>query len=146
MALPDFNEQGELPLAIHRASLTEICARFGGETPERQRATNNLRQIHQVATVTGKLQRFIIFGSYVTAKLAPNDVDVILVMCDDFDVDSCDPESKALFDHQIAPVRFGASVFWTRPCSVFGESLESFLASWQIKRDKSRRGIVEVRP
>ncbi len=45
---------------------------------------------------------------------------------------------------QLAPERFGASIFWTRPGAIFGESLEDFIAGWQVKRDRTRRGIVEV--
>jgi hypothetical protein len=39
-----------------------------------------------------------------------------------------------------------SSIFWVRPGLLIGESLEDFVASWQIKRDGSRRGIVEVIP
>ena len=52
--------------------------RFGHGTPQRHLVTSRLRHIYALAHVTGKLQRFVIFGSYVTAKLEPNDVDIIL--------------------------------------------------------------------
>jgi len=54
--------------------------------------------------------------------------------------------SKGLFDHAVAQARYGASIFWVRPELLIGESLEDFVAYWQIKRDGSRRGIVEVIP
>ena len=57
---------------------------------------------------------------------------------------SCDASTMALFEHRQAEQRFGASVFWIRPAMLFNESLESFVARWQIKRDGGRRGIVEV--
>ena len=37
------------------------------------------------------------------------------------------------------------SVFWVRPSLLFLETLEEFIAGWQVKRDQTRRGIVEVR-
>ena len=48
--------------------------------------THPLQQIYHLARATRKLERLILFGSYITAKLDPNDVDIILVMRDDFDV------------------------------------------------------------
>jgi hypothetical protein len=78
MALPDFNDLSELPHGVHLATLEEVCARFGTGTPQRQAVAGRLRRIYQVANGTGKLQRFIIFGSFVTAKPDPNDVDVVL--------------------------------------------------------------------
>jgi len=41
--------------------------------------------------------------------------------------------------------KFGASIFWIRPSMLLLESLEEFIEHWQIKRDRTRRGIVEVR-
>jgi hypothetical protein len=40
--------------------------------------------------------------------------------------------------------RFGASVFWIQPSVLIGDSLDAFVAHWQVKRDGSKRGIVEV--
>jgi hypothetical protein len=66
-------------------------------------------------------------------------------MRDDFDVQACDTESRSLFDHPRATETFGASVFWIRPALLILETLEEFIAHWQITRDQTRRGIVEVR-
>lgn len=55
-------------------------------------------------------------------------------------------EAQGLFDHAVAQARYGASIFWIRPGLLVGESVEDFIAYWQIKRDGSRRGIVEVVP
>src|SRR5206468_9439117 len=84
MPLPEFDSHGDLPIGVHRASLDEVLARFGHGTPQRQLVTARLLHVHELASGTGKLERFIIFGSYVTAKPDPNDVDIILVMRDDF--------------------------------------------------------------
>lgn len=95
--------------------------------------------------MTGKLDRVIIFGSYITAKPDPNDVDVVLVMRDDFELQACDDTTRRLFDHTEATEEFGASIFWLRPSMLFLETLEEFIEHWQIKRDLTRRGIVEIR-
>ncbi len=61
----------------------------------------------------------IIFGSYITAKPDPNDVDVVLVMRDDFELQACDDTTRRLFDHTEATEEFGASIFWLRPSMLF---------------------------
>jgi hypothetical protein len=125
--------------------MDEVLAQFGGSTLQRQAITARLRRIYQLASATGKLERLVIFGSYVTAKSQPNDVDVVLVMADDFHLAACDPETGLLFDHMQAEVEFGASIFWIRPSLLVLETLETFVAHWQITREGTRRGIVEVR-
>ncbi|MFI5455984.1 MAG: DUF6932 family protein [Isosphaerales bacterium] len=76
----------------------------------------------------------------------PNDVDVILVMGNDFRAEDCPAESLVLFDHARANAELGASIFWVRPEMLLGEPLEQFLAFWQTKRDGRRRGVVEIYP
>ena len=146
MPLPDPDSKGELPEGVHQATMDEAIARFGGGTPRRRAATERLLRIYQLAKATGKLERLVIFGSYVTSKPDPNDVDVILVLADDFDLGKCDEETRMLFEHSQAVTEFGASIFWVRPSMLILETLDEFIEHWQIKRDKTCRGIVEVRP
>lgn len=144
MPLPPFDERGDLPLGVHRATLDEVLTRFGIGTPQRQAVTGRLVRIWELAHGTGKLLRFVIYGSFVTAKPAPNDVDVLLVMTDDFRAVDCTTTAQALFDHLRTHDELGASIFWTRPSGVLLETLEEFIAYWQIKRDHTHHGIVEV--
>ena len=65
-------------------------------------------------------------------------------MTDLFRLEDCLPENRGLFDHAIAQARYGASIFWARPALLMGETIDDFVAYWQIKRDKTMRGIVEV--
>jgi hypothetical protein len=144
MPLPEFTAIGDLPAGIHAASLDEVIRRYGHATAQRQAVTDRLRRVHRLAVATGFLDRFIVFGSYVSAGPDPNDVDVILVMRNEFQSENCPAESAVLFDHARADVELGASVFWVRPDMLLGEPLDEFLAFWQTKRDGSRRGIVEI--
>jgi Family of unknown function (DUF6932) len=93
MPLPEFDEQGDLPVGVHQATLDEVLTRFGYGTPPRQLVMAQLVRIYELARATGKLLRFGIFGSYVTAKPAPHDIDIILVMRDDFEVAECDAQT-----------------------------------------------------
>ena len=144
MSLPEFDNLGNLPVGVHRASLDEVIARFGQGTSQRRLVTKNLTRIYELVGKTSKLKRFIIFGSYVTTKADPNDVDIILIMHDDFTQDECAVEARPLFDHLRAQQEFGASVFAIRSSQILLETVDSFVAHWQIRRDKGRRGIVEV--
>ena len=145
MPLPEFDEPGDLPIGVHRATLDEVLTRFGHDTSQRQLVTAQLVRIYELARATGQLLRFVIFGSYVTAKPAPNDIDIILVMRDDFEVAECDEQTQLLFDHLRAQQLFGASVFSVRPSTALLATVDEFISYWQIKRDQSKRGISEVR-
>ncbi|HEV7797363.1 MAG TPA: hypothetical protein VGO73_04350 [Pyrinomonadaceae bacterium] len=144
MLPPEFDNQGNLPVGVHRASLDEVIARFGHGSSQRQLVTTRLIRVYELARSTSNLKRFIIFGSYVTAKADPNDVDIILIMHDDFTQQECAVEARRLFDHLHAQDDFGASVFAIRASQILLETVDSFVNHWQIRRDKGRRGIVEV--
>ena len=145
MALPNLNDAGELPIGIHQATIDEVIAQFGSGTLQREVVTARLQRIYQIAKDTGNLQQLIIFGSYITAKPEPNDVDVVIIFNDDFDLTVCSEEVKGLLSHQRAENEFGASIFWIRPSLLLLETLDEFIESWQVKRDGTRRGIIEVR-
>lgn len=144
MSLPQFDSRGDLPEGVHRASLEEVLARFGHGTPQRRAVTARLTRVHELARRCGKLQRFVVFGSYVTAEPNPNDVDIILVMRDDFSEEDYTDDLLPLLDHQRAQRELGASVFWTRPGTVLLETVDDFITGWQVKRDLTRRGIIEI--
>ncbi len=145
MPLPSLDINGDLPEGLHRATIGEVVTHFGGETARRRVASARLLRVYELARATGKLDRLVIFGSFVTSKAEPNDVDILLVMRDDFHLGECEEAAMKLFDHLQAQREFGASVFWIRPSMLILETLEEFLAFWQTKRDGTRRGIVEVK-
>lgn len=144
MTLPSLNTAGDLPPGIYCTTLSEVVQRFGTSTSRRVTLTKQLKRVYKLACMTGYLDKFIIFGSYVSAKPYPNDIDIILVMQNDFLLESCPSEAQSLFDHHAAQSEFNASVFWIRPAMLIQESIETFIEHWQIKRDGTQRGIVEV--
>jgi hypothetical protein len=141
--LPPIEETQDLPPGVHAASLQEVSAHFGEATPQRKLLGMRLKRVYDLVVSTGELRRFILFGSFVTTKPAPNDVDVFLIMQDTFDLDQVAGEARLVFDHPIAQAHFGASVFWLRQLAAFPSEEEACLVS-QLKRDGTRRGIVEV--
>lgn len=142
--LPPFNLEGDLPPGVYPATWAEVLERFGADWGQRGACTRRLAHIYELARRTEHLERFVVFGSYVTAKANPNDVDVVLVMDDSFRLENCPMESRGLFDHAVAQARYGASVFWMRPALLLGERLEEFIGYWQMKRGGGQRGMVDV--
>jgi hypothetical protein len=120
MSLPNFTHVGDLPLGVHPAPLTEVLSRFGVGSSQRISLGRRLERIYDLAHATGTLSRFVLFGSFVTNKLEPNDVDIFMVMQDKFDASQLIGEAALLFDHIAADTHFGASVFWVRRLAAMG--------------------------
>ena len=140
---PAFDNDGDLPVGIHQATLAQTLQHFGAGTLQRERVAQQLEHIFKLANSTGQVARFIVFGSFVTVKPAPGDVDIFLLMEDTFDLDQIDGEAALVFDHQEAQNILGASVFWSRKLAAIGGEQEA-VEYWQIKRDNTYRGVVEV--
>jgi hypothetical protein len=87
--------------------------------------------------------QFAIVVTLTGKRPEPNDVDIFMLMSDALDLSVVSGEARILFDHSSAQAHFGASVFWLRRLSTL-PSEEDLLAGWQVKRDGSQRGIVEV--
>lgn len=66
-----------------------------------------------------------------------------MLMDDSFELSEVRGEAAIIFDHLAAQAVEGASVFWIRRMAAIGGD-QAALEHWQIKRDKTRRGIVEV--
>src|SRR5271157_3890030 len=120
MALPAFNTEGDLPPGVYCATLAEVLERFGQGSLQRCAVSDRLNRLYQLASSTERLARFIVFGSFITAKEEPNDVDVMLLMEDAFDLASVTGEAALVFQHFEADAHFGASVFWTRRSGALG--------------------------
>lgn len=143
MALPAFNENGDLPLGVHGATLSEVLERCGQGSVQRCAVADRLNRLYQLAASTGQLARFVVFGSFVTAKAEPNDIDIILLMEDTFDLAAVTGEAALVFQHLEAQARFGASVFWTCRSGAMGGE-RAMIEYWQVRRQGGQRGIVEI--
>lgn len=143
MPLPPLTESGDLPRGVHQATVGEIVERFGRSSEWRRVLARRLERIYGIAASTGHLVRFVVFGSFVTAEPDPNDVDVFMIMANDFATRKLAGEASLLFDHAIAQTHFGCSVFWVRQVAALGGE-QAAIEDWQVKRDGSRRGVVDV--
>jgi uncharacterized protein DUF6932 len=141
--LPEFNSHGNLPEGIHLATEDEVFLRFATTSARRQWLGEQLRSLLALARSTGQLSRLFLWGSFVTSKEVPNDVDGLLVMTADFAVETLPAQYHVLFDHVQARLRFQADVFWTK-ASIDEAVLQLWLDTYQTGKDFKRRGIVEV--
>ncbi len=143
MSLPHLTEVGDLPKGVHRASMAEVIDRFGKSSDRRKLLVLRLRRVYEVAAQTGHLLHFVVFGSFVTGKLEPNDVDVFMIMDDAFEYGRLGGTRRLLFEHGCAQDHFGCSVFWVRRMAAIGGE-QAAMEDWQIKRDGTERGIAEI--
>lgn len=145
VALPTFNEEGDLPRGVYGATLSEVLERFGRGSVQRRAVADRLNRLYQLAASTRQLARFVVFGSFITAKPDPNDVDIVLLMEDAFDLAVVTGEAALMFQHLETHTHFGASVFWTRRSGAIGGE-QAMIESWQVRREGGQRGIVEILP
>ncbi|MGE0606475.1 MAG: hypothetical protein AB7O62_05050 [Pirellulales bacterium] len=141
--LPELLSTGDLPDGVHRATLEDVIERFGTTTPQRRIVAERLTRIVGIAEATECLERFVIFGSFVTAKPDPDDVDIFMIMDDRFSAASLSRDVGILFDHGAAQAVFGASVFWMRRLATMGNE-QGTVEYWQVTRGPGSRGIVEI--
>lgn len=102
-----------------------------------------MRSLLALAKSTGQLARVFLWGSFVTSKEVPNDLDVLLVMDTGFAVEGLSAQAQVVFDHVQARLCFHADVFWTK-ASLDPQVLQLWLDTYQRGKEFTRRGIVEV--
>ena len=141
--LPEFNQDGNLPEGVHRATEAEVLSRFATTSAQRKWLGERFRTLLEMARATGKLDRVVLWGSFVTSKESLNDLDVLLVMATDFDLEQVPVDHRALFNYAQAKIRFNADVFWTK-VSIGQDTLDLWLDTYQLGKGLKRRGIVEV--
>jgi hypothetical protein len=127
---PEFDTNGDLPEGLHQATLADVLQYFGRGTVKRHLVAQRLERIYNLAYSTGQVLRFIVFGSFVTAKPEPGDVDIFILMKNSFDSTVVHGEAAIVFDHLLAQNIEGASVFWIRQEAAIGEEEEA-VRYWQ---------------
>ena len=137
-ALPAFDGTGNLPPGIYQVSIQEIVSRFcQGEV--REHWGHVLQEILRLARSTEQLEAYI-FGSFVTAKTAPADLDLFLVMSSDFSSNAVEGRARLVLDRSRAAMVWGSCLYWITART----DRAPFLAVWQLRRDGGQRGIVEI--
>ena len=141
--LPKLTDAGELPPGVHTADWQEFESRFAGPSPRRLWLLGRLQSLLELVRTSGHLRRIFVWGSFVTGKAAPRDLDILLIMSEDFEVDCLAASTRVVFDSTRAKLLFEADVFWAR-ASIGEEMLDVWLDTYQTFRDFRKRGIVEL--
>ncbi len=81
--LPPLENEGNLPAGIHLGTTEELAARFGSGSEERATEMSEQLLFIEAARKAG-VRRLLVNGSFVTAKLAPNDIDVVILPGPDY--------------------------------------------------------------
>ena len=98
---------------IDVCSLAMIRERFGTSTPRRQFLYKRLRAVVTQLYETGKVRHIYLFGSFPTEAPLPNDLNLFVVMADDFHTTGLSDELLAIFytipvEYAIMPMSFGS--------------------------------------
>ena len=86
MSIPELNEDGVLPEGIYDCTLDEIGERFGRfqTTDRRVHLFENLCALVNEERAAGIAIEMLINGSFVTDKPEPNDIDLLIVLPEDY--------------------------------------------------------------
>ena len=132
--IPPFDDRGYLPSGIHECSFDELMARFGRGSPERNVQIKELQQFIDWCRQSG-ISRVIVDGSFVTAKVSPIDVDVVILPRLGQSIDTLRPEDDDIrwpFLQILVAVDDDDLVEWAT-------------VDFATDRRNYRKGVVEIR-
>ena len=144
MSLPEQNEHGLLPIGLHAASGAQIMARFGVGSTARERQAQLLRQILAAASSYEAIKHVLLWGSFVSDKAEPRDLDYSLVVSVDHRMAAIAPEHRRFLVPFEARQFYGADQgFLVIP----DYSLERYIEKLDFvsrDHDNRERGIVGI--
>src|SRR5262249_62283033 len=88
-----------------------------------------LREVVALAQSTGHVEALYIFGSFVTAKVAPADLDLFVIMTADFVSERVEGRARLLFDRPRAAPGCGILLYWVTARTGW----TPFLARWPLR-------------
>jgi len=88
-------------------------------------------------------KQVFLFGSFVTGKASPNDIDLLVVMNGAFSTANVSGQDLNIFQHDLCRIRFHADLFWVTE-SVGADRIEDLLDVFSRNRDGRPQPIIEV--
>src|SRR5438552_14158847 len=113
MLIPNLNAEGFLPAGVFDCAMPELKARFGifQGSDQRSRLFARLEALMFAMRASRLFEMLLVDGSFVTAKPAPNDIDLIAVLRPRHDFERDLPMSEyALVSRALLRRRFGFDV------------------------------------
>ena len=147
MPIPLFNADGVLPAGLHDTTLDEVRGRFGSfqGSDQRPRLFAQFEELVSAMKRSGFFEALLIDGSFVTAKAAPDDIDLIAVLRPGHDFERDLPISEyALVSRTMLRRRFRFDVIIAeRDSSVYTTSVEFF--SRVRDRPDLKKGLLQLK-
>ena len=124
-------------------TLAEIRRQYGESTPRRQFLCGRLQTVIQLLSATGALRRLYLFGSFVTVKPTPRDLDCLAVMAIGFSTATLSSPLLEVFRHDLCRLYYHTDVFWVTE-AVGKEHIDAMLQVFSRDRHGLPQPIVEV--
>jgi hypothetical protein len=139
--IPDFRADGYLPEGLHLATEAEVTFRFGSGTPRRRRLILRLRRWLELSRRT-RAYRFLLDGSFVTAKEEPNDIDAVVLLAPDFENQVSKGVDTALELEEMLLTRRPEEIFAAEDTRDWDDWVEFFGRTREA--DGRRKGLLEI--
>jgi hypothetical protein len=139
--IPPFRSDGYLPEGIHLGSEAEAAFRFGSGSRRRRRLVGRVRRWLELARQVGA-RRFLLDGSFVTARKSPEDVDAVVLLPADF--------GQQVERGDEAAVELEGMLLTRQPEELFAAEDEADWEEWTgffartREPDGRRKGLVEI--
>lgn len=144
ISLPNFNINGYLEPGLYLVSLEETLACFGSGSVAREKLGKLLRSIIERARKYHTIKRVLVWGSFVSNKLEPRDLDYSLIVDPRHRQITISDEDRRFFVPADARMVYGVDkaylVMEEYPPGVFAD----FLYFIGHDRNGRPRGILEV--
>jgi Family of unknown function (DUF6932) len=141
------NEEGLLSVGVHDLTLVELRSTFGAfnGTDRRCRLFDKLSEYISKVADKPWFRALLVDGSFVTAKLAPSDIDLIVVVdAAELPEDHLIPADYNLLSRRRAARLYGFDVIM----AVEGSASLAYWVSYfsQVKGSNKRKGLVRLTP
>jgi predicted nucleotidyltransferase len=125
-------------------ALDDIGVRFGTITPRRQFLFRRLKLVIDQLLATQSAKKIYLFGSFVSGKASPNDVDLLVIMSAGFSTTRLHGKVLEVFQHDVCRIRYQTDVFWVTE-AVGSDRIEDLLQVFSHDRLGQIQPVVEVR-
>jgi len=144
--IPAFNDYGCLPEGIYDCTLAEAANRFrvfqtGAQRPQ---LCDKFTEFMREAKACGLVDAVLVDGSFVTAKVDPNDIDLVLVVSANHDFSATfQPSEYNVLSKRRVNRRFGFDLLVARADS---EEYRRYVAFFQqVRLEPGRKkGILRI--
>jgi predicted nucleotidyltransferase len=126
------------------ASLDDLKIRFGTGIPRRQFLFRQLEIVIDQLLITRSVKQIYLFGSFVSGKASPNDVDLLVVMNAGFSTTQLGGKVLELFQHDVCRIRYDADLFWVTE-AVGHARIEDLLEVFSRDREGQAQSVIEVK-